>query len=217
MLKGIADHSSELVLAVNGNAVARLSLSFRPSVCKLLFYCIRVQCGKPSEYSVKWKCRCGATSSSEEAATDFFKKALFIIAAGSNDILEYLSPSVLFFGREKPDPSYFQDALISNLTFYLKRLNELGARKFVVSDVGPLDCIPYVRALEFVPAGECSASANWALKVTTRNWRGWSRKWTRRWVRVYDLARRGVSPAIRRRWYTEPGIDNRLHECCCWL
>ena len=42
----------------------------------------------------------------------------------------------------------------------MKRLNELGARKFVVSDVGPLGCIPYVRALEFMPARECSASAN---------------------------------------------------------
>jgi hypothetical protein len=58
----------------------------------------------------------------EEAATDFFKKALFVIAAGSNDILEYLSPSVPFFGREKPDPSSFQDELVSNLTLYLKVL-----------------------------------------------------------------------------------------------
>lgn len=29
-----------------------------------------------------------------------------------------------------------------------------------MSDVGPLGCIPYVRALEFMPTGECSASAN---------------------------------------------------------
>ena len=99
----------------------------------------------------------------EEAASDFFKTALFIVAAGSNDILEYLSPSVPFFGREKPYPSYFLDVLVSNLTFYqkvlpiypdcsfcvacscllltsiffpsIKRLNELGARKFVVSCV----------------------------------------------------------------------------------
>lgn len=42
----------------------------------------------------------------------------------------------------------------------MKRLSELGARKFVVADVGPLGCIPYVRALEFIPAGECSAGAN---------------------------------------------------------
>ncbi|GJN13535.1 hypothetical protein PR202_gb00249 [Eleusine coracana subsp. coracana] len=97
----------------------------------------------------------------EEAASDFFKTALFIVAAGSNDILEYLSPSVPFFGREKPDPSYFQDVLLTSIFFpSIKRLNELGARKFVVSDVGPLGCIPYVRALEFMPTGECSASAN---------------------------------------------------------
>jgi len=61
----------------------------------------------------------------KEAATDFFKKALFVIAAGSNDILEYVSPSVPFFGREKPEPSSFQDALVSNLTFYLKVLRQL--------------------------------------------------------------------------------------------
>jgi phospholipase/lecithinase/hemolysin len=42
----------------------------------------------------------------------------------------------------------------------MKRLNDLGARKFVVADIGPLGCIPYVRALEFIPAGECSAAAN---------------------------------------------------------
>jgi hypothetical protein len=59
----------------------------------------------------------------EEAVADFFSKALFVIVAGSNDILEFLSPSVPFLGREKPDdPSHFQDALVSNLTFYLKVL-----------------------------------------------------------------------------------------------
>jgi hypothetical protein len=58
----------------------------------------------------------------EEAASDFFKTALFIVAAGSNDILEYLAPSVPFFGREKPYPSYFLDVLVSNLTFYQKVL-----------------------------------------------------------------------------------------------
>ncbi|GJN01987.1 hypothetical protein PR202_ga19295 [Eleusine coracana subsp. coracana] len=72
----------------------------------------------------------------EEAATDLFKKALFIVAAGSNDILEYLTPSIPFLGREKPDPSYFQNVLVSNLTLHLKRLNEMGARNlwYLTSD-----------------------------------------------------------------------------------
>jgi hypothetical protein len=36
----------------------------------------------------------------------------------------------------------------------VQRLNEMGARKFVVSDVGPLGCIPYARALQFMPPRE---------------------------------------------------------------
>jgi hypothetical protein len=80
----------------------------------------------------------------QEAATDFFKKALFIIAAGSNDILEYVSPSVPFFGREKPDPSYFQDALVSNLTFYLKVLPVKRLLKFSV------DCSYFETDLHFI-------------------------------------------------------------------
>jgi hypothetical protein len=45
---------------------------------------------------------------------------MFTVAAGSNDILEFLSPSVPFFGGQKPDPAVFQDALVSKLAFYLK-------------------------------------------------------------------------------------------------
>lgn len=56
----------------------------------------------------------------EKAAAEFLEKALFTVAAGSNDILEFLSPAVPFFGRQKPDPAVFQDALVSKLAFYLK-------------------------------------------------------------------------------------------------
>lgn len=56
----------------------------------------------------------------EKAAADFLAEALFTVAAGSNDILEYLSPSVPFFERQKPDPAVFQDALVSKLAFHLK-------------------------------------------------------------------------------------------------
>jgi uncharacterized protein YqgV (UPF0045/DUF77 family) len=42
----------------------------------------------------------------------------------------------------------------------VKRLHELGARKIVVVDVGPLGCIPYVRALQVIPNGKCSLAAN---------------------------------------------------------
>ncbi|KAG2574185.1 hypothetical protein PVAP13_7KG309200 [Panicum virgatum] len=179
------------------------------------FYIGRIPLRQQIDYFEKTKAQILKTMG-EEAATDFFKKALFVIAAGSNDILEYVSPSVPFFGREKPDPSSFQDALVSNLTFYLKRLNELGARKFVVSDVGPLGCIPYVRALEFMPAGECSASAN---RVTE----GYNKKLKRMvermnqetgpeskfvYTNTYDI----VMEIIQN--YRQYGFDNALDPCC---
>ncbi|WVZ86808.1 hypothetical protein U9M48_033536 [Paspalum notatum var. saurae] len=179
------------------------------------FYIGRIPLGQQIRYFEKTRSQI-LEAMGEEAATDFFKKALFIIAAGSNDILEYLSPSVPFFGREKPDPSYFQDALVSNLTFYLKRLNELGARKFVVSDVGPLGCIPYVRALEFVPAGECSTYAN---RVTE----GYNKKLKR----MLEKMNQEMGPASKFVYtntygivmeiiqdYHRYGFENALDPCC---
>lgn len=42
----------------------------------------------------------------------------------------------------------------------MKRLYGLGARKLVVVGVGPLGCIPYLRAIYRAPSGKCSAEVN---------------------------------------------------------
>uniref|UniRef100_A0A0E0KU86 Uncharacterized protein n=1 Tax=Oryza punctata TaxID=4537 RepID=A0A0E0KU86_ORYPU len=179
------------------------------------FYIGRVPLGQQINYFEKTRARILETMG-EKAATEFLKKALFTIVAGSNDILEYLTPSMPFFGREKYDPSVFQDSLASNLTFYLKRLNQLGARKFVVADVGPLGCIPYVRALEFIPAGECSASANQLTQ-------GYNKKLKRMIYKlnqemgpesrfVYANTYEIVMEIIQR--YRQYGFENALDPCC---
>lgn len=36
----------------------------------------------------------------------------------------------------------------------------MGARKFVVVGIGPLGCIPFVRALNLLPSGKCSVGVN---------------------------------------------------------
>lgn len=36
----------------------------------------------------------------------------------------------------------------------------MGARKFIVVGVGPLGCIPFVRALKLLPSGQCSSAVN---------------------------------------------------------
>ncbi|KAJ4799787.1 GDSL esterase/lipase [Rhynchospora pubera] len=106
-----------------------------------------------------------SSQTGENATSELLKKAIFFIVAGSNDILNYLQPSIPFFQGEKVVPSVLKESMLSNLTSHLKRLHELGARKFVVVDVGPLGCIPYVRALQIIPNGKCSSAANKLIRA----------------------------------------------------
>lgn len=101
------------------------------------------------------------------------KKALFTVALGSNDFLDnYLTPLFSIPERLLVSPESFVATLISRLRlqltvillkqkalfqscFYsaswshaitiLQRLFNLGARKIVVANVGPIGCIPYIR------------------------------------------------------------------------
>ncbi|KAF8379796.1 hypothetical protein HHK36_029245 [Tetracentron sinense] len=96
----------------------------------------------------------------DNGTNEFLKSAIFSVTIGSNDILNYLQPSIPFFGEDKVSPTMFQDFMVSNLTMQLKQLHKLGARKFIVVGVGPLGCIPFVRALKLLPSGRCSVVAN---------------------------------------------------------
>ncbi|KAL5551524.1 hypothetical protein UlMin_001700 [Ulmus minor] len=96
----------------------------------------------------------------ENGTKELLKKAIFSLTIGSNDILNYVQPSIPFFGSDKVSPSMFQQFMVSNLTIHLKRLHNLGARKFLVVGVGPLGCIPFIRALNLVPTGKCSIEVN---------------------------------------------------------
>ncbi|GMN31289.1 hypothetical protein TIFTF001_003186 [Ficus carica] len=96
----------------------------------------------------------------ENRTKDLLKKAIFSLTIGSNDVLNYVQPSIPFFGHDKVPPSMYQDFMVSNLTIHLKRLYEMGARKFIVVGVGPLGCIPYIRAINLIPSGRCSVEVN---------------------------------------------------------
>ncbi|KAK2664396.1 hypothetical protein Ddye_002970 [Dipteronia dyeriana] len=97
----------------------------------------------------------------ENRTRDLLKKAIFSLTIGSNDVLNYIQPSIPFFGGgDKVSKTTFQDFMVSNLTIQLKRLHELGARKFVVVGIGPLGCIPFLRATNLIPRGECSSKVN---------------------------------------------------------
>ncbi|XP_062074695.1 GDSL esterase/lipase At5g41890 [Humulus lupulus] len=96
----------------------------------------------------------------DNRTNDLLKKAIFSLTIGSNDILNYFQPSIPFFSHDEITPVMFQDFMVSNLSVQLKRLHELGARKFIVVGVGPLGCIPFTRALNLLPSGKCSEEVN---------------------------------------------------------
>ncbi|MCL7040997.1 hypothetical protein MKW94_011396, partial [Papaver nudicaule] len=104
----------------------------------------------------------------ENGTSAFLKQVVFSITSGSNDLLNYLQPSIPFFKQDKISPGMLQDFMVSNLTLQLERLYEMGGRKFLVVDVGPLGCIPFVRAIKLVPAGRCLSEANKLIKGYNR-------------------------------------------------
>ncbi|KAM3271138.1 GDSL esterase/lipase [Capsicum chacoense] len=99
----------------------------------------------------------------EENAKRFLKKAIFSVTIGSNDVINYFQPSIPFLSKNI-SPTIFQDYLVSNLTMNLQRLHKLGARKIVVVGVGPLGCIPFIRAIGLISRGKCSVEVNTLIR-----------------------------------------------------
>ncbi|CAL1413038.1 unnamed protein product [Linum trigynum] len=89
-------------------------------------------------------------------AQHFFNKAMFAVSIGSNDFLDnYLLP---LFDEPKP-PKVFIASMIQRFKLQLTRLYNLGARKIVVVNVGPIGCIPYQR--DVMDSGdECASKSN---------------------------------------------------------
>ncbi|KAK9049906.1 hypothetical protein SSX86_031125 [Deinandra increscens subsp. villosa] len=96
----------------------------------------------------------------ENGTQEFLKNAIFSLTIGSNDIITAFLPNLPFVGNYDVSPTTLLDIMVSNMTFHLKRLHKLGARKTVVVDIGPLGCIPFVRSIHFLPDGKCHEEMN---------------------------------------------------------
>ncbi|KAK5844765.1 hypothetical protein F383_02930 [Gossypium arboreum] len=93
-------------------------------------------------------------------AEKHLSKSLFTIVIGSNDILDYFGSSDL---RKKSTPQQFVDSMANNLKGQLKRLYETGARKFVLTGIGAIGCIPAERVKN--KTHECNEECNfWSVK-----------------------------------------------------
>ncbi|CAG7902641.1 unnamed protein product [Brassica rapa] len=153
----------------------------------------------------------------ENGTKEMLKKSMFTITIGSNDILNYIQPSIPFFSQDKLPIGVLQDSMVFHLTTHLKRLHELGARKFVVVGVGPLGCIPFARALNLIPAGKCSDQVNQIVRgynmklrhsLTTLNSELGYHNTTFVYANSYDLFLKLVLS------YRQFGLENADKPCC---
>ncbi|TKY54249.1 GDSL esterase/lipase [Spatholobus suberectus] len=95
------------------------------------------------------------------AALNLFKRALFSVTIGSNDFINnYLTPELTFSDQKAASPELFVTTMISKLRVQLTRLFNLGARKIVVANVGPIGCIPSQRDANPGAGDSCVAFPN---------------------------------------------------------
>ncbi|XP_021730498.1 GDSL esterase/lipase At4g16230-like [Chenopodium quinoa] len=97
----------------------------------------------------------------EAAANELINKALFSVTMGSNDFINnYLTPIFSKLEQELVSPDSFVGAMISKYSIQLTRLYNMGARKIVVVNVGPIGCIPYERDTNPSTGDDCVALPN---------------------------------------------------------
>ncbi|KAJ6431994.1 hypothetical protein OIU84_019294 [Salix udensis] len=88
-------------------------------------------------------------------------KSIFFISTGSNDyIMNYRNIASKMNKLFSPD--YFAKSLTEELVKRLKKLYLIGARKFVVTGLGPVGCIPAI-SKSTPHEGDCAESINQAL------------------------------------------------------
>ncbi|CAO2827183.1 unnamed protein product [Amaranthus hypochondriacus] len=74
--------------------------------------------------------------------SQYLSKSIFLIITGNNDYIQnYLNPLIL--SSKQYDPDQFAQLLVDTFSLQIKRLYELGARKIILSDIGPLGCTPF--------------------------------------------------------------------------
>ncbi|PIA63289.1 hypothetical protein AQUCO_00200958v1 [Aquilegia coerulea] len=87
----------------------------------------------------------------------YLSKSIFVITIGNNDYINnYLLPE-LYDTSKYFTPQTFASYLMRRLSILLERLYKLGARKFAMSQLGPLGCIPRWR---IQPSNQCSEDVN---------------------------------------------------------
>ncbi|KAK6775887.1 hypothetical protein RDI58_026888 [Solanum bulbocastanum] len=84
-------------------------------------------------------------------------KCIFYVGMGNNDYLNnYIMP--VYFTQDQYSPQKFAELLVHQYKAQLTKLYDLGARKFIITGIGQMGCIPSM--LAETSGGGCSESVN---------------------------------------------------------
>lgn len=107
------------------------------------------------------------------AAIDLLRTSIFSITIGSNDFINnYFTPAFSDSGHRLIPPELFVGSMISRYRLQLARLYNLGARKIIVVNVGPIGCIPYQRDSNPSLGNNCANSPNLMAQLFNNQLRG---------------------------------------------
>ncbi|CAN4081422.1 unnamed protein product [Withania somnifera] len=94
---------------------------------------------------------------SASVVNEAIPKCMFFVGMGNNDYLNnYIMPA--YFSQDQYSPQKFAELLIHQYKTQLTKLYDLGARKFIITGIGQMGCIPSMLAES--SNGQCADLVN---------------------------------------------------------
>lgn len=102
----------------------------------------------------------------------YLAKSIAVLVFGNNDYINnYLMPSI-YTSSYNYSPSEFANLLLNTYARQILALYSVGLRKFFLTGIGPLGCIPNQRATGQAPAGRCVDYVNQMLGTYNEGLKG---------------------------------------------
>ncbi|TKY69120.1 GDSL esterase/lipase [Spatholobus suberectus] len=99
---------------------------------------------------------------SEKKLRHYLSKSIYLLSIGSNDyMLNYLKNPM--GANNNLNPEEYANYLLEQLASRIKRIYDLGARKFLISGVGPIGCIP-ASIIKTPHSQDCNEDINQKVK-----------------------------------------------------
>ncbi|KAL5219858.1 hypothetical protein ABZP36_024571 [Zizania latifolia] len=96
----------------------------------------------------------------DEGYHKYLASSIAVMVLGSNDYINNYLLTSLYDSANNYSPEDYADLLINHYSRQILALHSVGLRKFLLAGVGPLGCIPSLRASGGAPLGQCVDQVN---------------------------------------------------------